>query len=141
MLENIKSSHIFQKVFTYINEKMKLKLVKYNKRISNKLYIGLINYQTFQSKYIVYEENEKGKEYNIFTNELIFEGNYKNKIKNGHGKEYYYDELIFEGEFLNGKKNGKGKEYYDNGELKFDGEYLNGKRWNGKGYDVNNNLI
>ena len=104
MLENIKSSHIFQKVFTYINEKMKLKLVKYNKRISNKLYIGLINYQTFQSKYIVYEENEKGKEYNIFTNELIFEGNYKNKIKNGHGKEYYYDELIFEGEFLNEKK-------------------------------------
>ena len=32
-------------------------------------------------------------------------------------------------------------EYYDNSILKFDGEYLNGKRWNGKGYDINNNLI
>ena len=104
MLENIKSSYIFQEVFTYITEKMKLKFVKYNKIISNKLNIGLINYQTFTSKYVVYEEDEKGKEYDNFTDALIFEGNYKNKIRNGHGKEYYCDELIFEGEFLNGKK-------------------------------------
>ena len=23
----------------------------------------------------------------------------------------------------------------------FEGEYLNGKKWNGKGYDINNNII
>ena len=48
--------------------------------------------------------------------------------------------MIFEGEYLNGKRNGKGKEYYDNGELKFEGEYLNGKKWNGKGFNKNNEI-
>ena len=35
--------------------------------------------------------------------------------------------LEYEGEYLNGIRNGKGKEYYFNGKLKFEGEYLNGK--------------
>ena len=42
------------------------------------------------------------------------------------------DELIFEGEYLNGVRNGKGKEYCKNGILEFEGEFSNGKRWNGK---------
>ena len=35
----------------------------------------------------------------------------------GKGKEYdeYDGELIFEGEYLNGKRNGKGKEYNKDG--------------------------
>ena len=48
--------------------------------------------------------------------------------------------MIFEGESINSKVNGKGKEYYYNGNLIFEGEYLNGRKWNGKGYDINNNL-
>ena len=40
--------------------------------------------------------------------------------------------IIYEG-------NRKGKEYYFNGKLRFEGEYVNGNRWNGKGYNVNNN--
>ena len=48
---------------------------------------------------------------------------------------------MFKGEYLNGKRNGKGKEYdYRNGKLKFEGEYLNGNKWNGNGYDNNNNI-
>jgi antitoxin component YwqK of YwqJK toxin-antitoxin module len=45
------------------------------------------------------------------------------------GKEYdwWTDNLIFEGKFLNGLRNGKGKEY-ENGKLIYEGEYLNGKR-------------
>ena len=54
MLEDIKSLYIFQKVFTFIDEKMKLKFVKYNKAVSDKLNIGLINYQIFTSKYKVF---------------------------------------------------------------------------------------
>ena len=27
------------------------------------------------------------------------------------------------------------------GKLKFEGEYLNGNRWNGNGYDNNNNIV
>ena len=49
--------------------------------------------------------------------------------------------MIFEAEYLNGEKNGKGKEYNDEGILIFEGEYLSGKKWNGKGYDINNNII
>ena len=35
--------------------------------------------------------------------------------------------------------NRKGKEYYFNGKLRFEGKYVNGNRWNGKGYNANNN--
>ena len=49
--------------------------------------------------------------------------------------------MKFEGEYLNGKINGKGKKYFYNGKIYFEGEYLNDKKWNGKGYDNNNNLI
>ena len=60
-----------------------------------------INYKFFSGRYIEYEINSIGKEYN------------------GH-----YDKLIYECEYLNGERNGKGKEYEYNGELKFEGEYL-----------------
>ena len=38
------------------------------------------------------------------------------------------------------KKNGKEIKYYD-GKLHFQGEYLNDKEWDGKGYDLNNNVV
>ena len=50
-----------------------------------------------------------------------------NEIINGKGffKEYdAYNNLIFEGEYLNGVRNGKGKEYNEDGLLIFEGEYL-----------------
>ena len=37
------------------------------------------------------------------------------------------------------KKHGKG--YYNYGLVRFEGEYLNDKKWNGKGYDINGNII
>ena len=57
-----------------------------------------------------------------------------NGLRNGKGKEYdiISGKLIFEGEYLNDLRNGKGKEYDEFGELIFEGEYLNGKMWNGK---------
>ena len=30
---------------------------------------------------------------------------------------------MYEGEWLNGKRNGHGKEYYDNGKIKYEGKY------------------
>ena len=39
------------------------------------------------------------------------------------------------------KKNGKGKHYFGNGKLKFEGEYLYGVKWNGKGYNSNDNMV
>ena len=102
-----------------------------------------------------------GKEYNIFEDKLIFEGEYLNdikwngkgydlfnnivyEIKNGKGiiKEYYNNNILkFESEFLYGERNGKGKEYNSKGRLIFEGEFLNGKKHGkGKEYDLNGKL-
>ena len=42
---------------------------------------------------------------------------------------------------MNGFKNGNGKEFTKDGNLLFDGEYKNGLKWNGKGYDGENNIV
>ena len=93
-------------IFSYIDNKTKFRIVKYNKRFKNKININIMDYRRLSGKYILFETKGKGKEYNA-----------------------YNDELLFEGEFLNGKRwNGKGKEYDFNGKLIFEGEYLNGER-------------
>ena len=71
----------------------------------------------------------------IYDNRGEIIDNLKNDI-NGKGKEYYRNEIIFDGEYLNGIRNGKGKEYYIYHNLLFKGEYLNDKKWEGKGYNI-----
>ena len=141
MLQNSKSIYFLKRLFTFIDEKNKLDIIKYNKNMQNILDISLIDYKTFSERYILYGENGKGKEYDIYNDKILFEGEYLNRKRNGKGKEFCGDKIEFEGEFLNGRRNGKGKEYYDNGELKFEGEFLFNKKWNGKGYDKNHNII
>ena len=104
MLKNIKSLYFIKFIFAHVDEKQKLKIVKYNKSLQNNIDISIINYKLFTGKYIIYETNRIAKEY----------------LPNG--------KLLFEGVYLNGKRNGKGKEYYGDGRLKFEGEYLNGER-------------
>ena len=160
-----KSIYFLKSLFTFIDEKTKLDIIKYNKNMQNIIGIKLTDYKIFSKRYIIYEKKGKGKEYyengnlifegeylngqingkvkeyDDFDGHLIFEGEYLNRKRNGKEKEYDGDGIIlFEGEYLNGQRNGKGKEYYD-GELIFEGEYLNGKR-NGKGkeYDYDGNL-
>jgi hypothetical protein len=105
MLENIKSLFFMRIFFSYVDEKQKLKIIKYNKSLQSNVNISIINYKYFKGKYIIYESEEYGKEY--------------------YG---YDDKLIFEGEYYNGERNGIGKEYDNNGEIIYEGEYLNGKR-------------
>lgn len=47
------------------------------------------------------------KYYNAFK-ELIYEGEYKNNKRNGHGKAYYSDGSFYVGEWKDNKKHGKG---------------------------------
>ena len=101
-----------------LDDRIKLKLVKYNKNLQNKININIINYKIFSERYIIYETKEKVKEYEVLS-----------------------DNLIFEGEYLNGKRNGKGKEDHWHGGLKFEGEYLKGKKWNGIEFDAYNKMI
>ena len=142
MLQNIKSSYFNAKIFSYIDERQKLKIIKCNKSLQKNINISIINYKFFTGKYIIYESNGFGKEYDGYNNRLMFEGEYLNGERNGKGKEYYgNDVIIFEGKYLNGKRNGYGKEYYNNGKLKFEGEYLNNEKWIGTGYDHYRNII
>ena len=46
-----------------MNNKRILKLIKYNKKLQNKLDINLMNYKIYSGCYIIYENNGKGKEY------------------------------------------------------------------------------
>ena len=135
MLKNIKSIYFIQRIFSHVDEGRKLKLIKYNISLQKNMNISLINYKHFTGKYLIYESNGIGKEYDGFSNLLLFEGEYLNGERNGKGKEYYkmHKSIVeFEGEYKNGKRNGKGKEYDWDGKLEFEGEYLNGRR-NGKG--------
>ena len=132
MLANIQSIYFIRLLFSQVNEKRKLKLVKYNKSFQNLLDIKLINYKFFTGRYIVYGTKTKGKEYLGYKELLVYKGEFKNGEKNGKGKEYDDNgKLKYEGEYQKGSRNGKGKEY-SNHKLIFEGEYLNGKIWNGK---------
>ena len=129
MIKNVKTSYFLRIIFSFIDEKQKLELIKYNKSLQKNINIILINYIFFSGKYIIYETKGEGKEYDKY-GDLLFEGEYLNGKRNGKGREYdenFDGKLIFEGEYLNGKRNGKGKEY-DDGDLIFEGEYLNGYR-------------
>ena len=143
MLDNIKSTYFAKIIFSYINDKLKLILVKKSKKLQKQIDINILNYKIFYGKYIIPETDKIIKEYLYYNDKLIYIGEYLNNKRNGFGSEYdsINGNLIFEGEYLNNKRHGKGKEYYHNGIASFEGEYLNNKKWNGIGYDRNNNII
>ena len=105
MLKNVKSSYFLKYIFSHITEGRKLKLIRYNKKLQKENDINIINYIYFSKRYLIIEPNGKGKEY-----------------------DGYSDNLLFEGEYLNGKRNGKGIEFNIKGDIIFKGKYLNGLR-------------
>ena len=64
MLVNIRSKYICQKVVSYLYEKAKLNVIKYNKNLQKKLNVGLINYMVLSERYIIFKNDGEGKEYN-----------------------------------------------------------------------------
>ena len=141
-MKEIKSKYIISYIFSYISDSTKLKFALYNKQLQNAIGINIINYSIFSGRYRIINEKGDGDEYDIFNDEIIFQGKYLNGKRNGKGKEYKVSgELVFEGEYLNGKRNGLGIEYHKNGKMKFNGEYKDGKKWNGKVYNYSEDLI
>ena len=51
MLENIKSSYILKIFFSFVVENQRLKLIKYNKSLQQKININIINYIHFKKVY------------------------------------------------------------------------------------------
>ena len=69
----VKSDYIIKKLFSYLNEKSKLNIIKYNKNLQNKIRIKLINYKVFKGIYIEYESKTKVKEYYGDTGNTIYD--------------------------------------------------------------------
>ena len=133
----IRSKYILNKIFSFLNEKRKLIMIKYDKLFNKFLGITIEQYKKISGRIKIDGINEYGKEYDLESMNLIFKGFYLNGKKNGKGKEYFDDILIFQGEYLNGKRNGMGFEFNEEGKILFEGEYFNGKRWNGIIYKNN----
>ena len=191
MLFGIHSTYIISDIFSFLDIKERLKVIKYNKSLQSKLGFNLDFFKKISGRYLLIEEVNFGKEFTLDNNILVYIGGYKDGKRNGFGVEYdnlgtfkfqgefingkrngegnefikksndvvdsgkykngkrnglgrkYHGrtELKFEGEFLNDLKEGMGKQFYSNGKLKFEGEYKKGKKWNGKGYDIDGNII
>ena len=141
MLQKIKANYFVRILFFHIDDGKTLKIARYNKSLQSQLYLNILNYKIFSGRYLVLDGG-KGKEFSSFNDQLMFEGEYKDGKRNGKGKEFYKDlSLSFEGEYKDGKRNGKGKEYDFFNKFSFEGEYKNGKKWNGKAYDIDNNIL
>ena len=111
-LVSIKSLYILKKIVSFVDLVKKMNIIKYNKKFQKKFGININNYKVKSGKCIEINKNGFGKEYDIESNKLIYEGNFKNNKWNGYGKEYNKkSKVIFRGEYLNGERNGKGKEY------------------------------
>ena len=55
MLRKIKSYYFLKLLFILTNEKIKFKLLKYNKDLKKRIDINLLDYINFSGKYIIYE--------------------------------------------------------------------------------------
>ena len=94
MLKKINSSFILKKIFIYLDHGIKLNIIRFNKRMQNKLGLNIIDYRRLSGKYRIIEENDIIKDYHSFNNNLLFEGHYSNGEKNGKGKEYNIMKII-----------------------------------------------
>ena len=82
--EKIRSKYITKIVFSYLNEKYKLKIVKYNLSLQNKLEIKLKDYKKISGRFIIYETPTKGKEYITKNKQLIYEGDFLHGVREGN---------------------------------------------------------
>ena len=53
MLVNIKSTYFYSKLFSFMDEGKKLKIIKYNKNLQKILDISLLHYKLFSGRYII----------------------------------------------------------------------------------------
>ena len=72
MISEIKSSVIKAKIFSFLNERQKLKIIPYNKGLQKMLLISIENYKKMPGIYRIGEKNGDGNEYIIDANILIF---------------------------------------------------------------------
>ena len=77
-LRDIKSSYIIKRIFSFLFEKQKLKMIVYNKELQKMHLIGIDDYKEISGKYKIGKKDSIGKAYILNINILIFEGKYLN---------------------------------------------------------------
>ena len=88
---------------------------------------GCFIYKGDNLQWIGYFENGEKSNYGKLYNDegkLIFEGEYKNGIRNGEGTYYYSGGLKYEGQFVNGLREGKGTFYWED-DTRWEGTFKN----------------
>ena len=111
IIENLKSDYFLQKLYDIMPKKKKLEIVKYNKRIQNRLNLSIKDYKEYSEtftpieieiipakgkygKFIKVDENDK-LYYHIYFNDNKEEIKNKYRIKEENGvtkHEYYFEE-------------------------------------------------
>ena len=89
-------------------------------------------------KWVGYFDKGNKSNYGKLYNEeerLIYEGEYRNGLRNGEGKYYYDKGLKYEGQFVNGLREGHGVFYWEDG-TRWEGPFKNNEmEGEGKYYD------
>ena len=91
IIENIKSRYILSKIYDNMPKKKKLEIVKYNKKVQNRLNLGVKDYKEYSEIEIeiIPKKGKYGRFININENDKLYYHIYFNEeIKN----KYYIDE-------------------------------------------------
>ena len=71
-LNNIKSSYIIKRVFSFLYENMKYEILKHNKKYQNFFYLNIDSYKKLNGRYKKNGINGPGQEFLIESNDLVF---------------------------------------------------------------------
>ena len=98
IIDNIKSRYILSKIYNNMTKKKKLEIVKYNKRIQNRLNLSVKDYKEYSETFtpieieIMLTEDEFGRFININRNENIYFHIYFNDNKKEIKNKYKIEE-------------------------------------------------
>ena len=87
IIENIKSRYILSKIYNNMTKKKKLEIVKYNKKVQNRLDLGVKDYKEYSETYssieieIIPTKGKYGKFININENDELYYHIYFNDNK------------------------------------------------------------
>ena len=96
--ENIKSDYFLQKLYDNMTKKKKLEIVKYNKKVQNRLNLGVKDYKEYTETFtpieieIIPAGGGCGKFININENDKLYYHIYFNDNKKEIKNKYYIDE-------------------------------------------------
>ena len=98
IIENINSKYILSKIYDNMTKKKKLEIVKYNKRIQNRINLSVKNYKEYSETFtpieieIIPTKDKYGRFININENDKLYYHIYFNDNKEEIKNKYYIEE-------------------------------------------------